>query len=76
MNNPHTFEGRVALVTGASSGIGLATALALGRGGASVAVNYFSNESGAWSCVEEIIKAGGQAVAIQAISGLKAAPPR
>ncbi len=57
---------RVALVTGASSGIGSATALLLAASGAKVAVNYLSNESGATKTVDMVHKAGGTAWAIQA----------
>ena len=58
--------GKVALVTGASRGIGRAIALRLGRAGASVVVNYATNADKAHQVVD-LIKAGGaQAVAIQA----------
>jgi 3-oxoacyl-[acyl-carrier protein] reductase len=58
--------GRVAVVTGASKGIGAAIARALAKAGAAVAVNYASNKADADRVVGEIIKAGGKAVAIQA----------
>ena len=59
-------QGKVALVTGASKGIGAAIALELAEQGASVAVNYASSKAGAEKVVEQIKKAGGKAVAVQA----------
>jgi len=57
---------RVALVTGASRGIGAATALLLGRYGARVGVNYLKNKAAAQAIVSTIEQAGGKALAIQA----------
>lgn len=59
-------EGRVALVTGASRGIGRAVALRLATGGAAVAVNYRSQASEAQAVVDEILADGGRAIAVQA----------
>lgn len=57
---------RVALVTGASRGIGRATALQLGQSGARVVVNYREQQAAANDVVAEIEAAGGSAVAVQA----------
>lgn len=63
----HTdLRGRVALVTGASLGIGRASALALGKAGAKVGVNYRSNAEKAEEVVRAIQDAGSEAVALQA----------
>ncbi|MDX1945384.1 MAG: SDR family oxidoreductase [Pirellulaceae bacterium] len=60
------FKGKVAVVTGASLGIGRATAIALGRAGANVIVNYRSSPEKAQEVVAEIEAAGAQALAVQA----------
>jgi 3-oxoacyl-[acyl-carrier protein] reductase len=57
---------QVALITGASSGIGRAAAEALAKQGARVAVNYHKNVAGAEQTVESIHKTGGEAVVIHA----------
>jgi len=59
-------KGQVVLITGASSGIGRATAEAMAREGARVGVNYLKNQRGAEEAVEAIRKAGGGALAIRA----------
>ncbi|UUN31511.1 SDR family oxidoreductase [Streptomyces sp. FIT100] len=59
-------KGQKALVTGANSGIGRATAIALGRAGADVVVNYVAGSEAADEVVEEITAAGVRAAAYEA----------
>lgn len=61
-----TLKGKVALVTGASRGIGAGIALELGARGASIIVNYVKGKSGAEAIVSQIEKFGSKAVAVQA----------
>jgi 3-oxoacyl-[acyl-carrier protein] reductase len=56
--------GQVAIVTGASRGIGRAIAMALAKEGAKVTVNYASSASAAESLVQEILDFGGEAIAL------------
>jgi glucose 1-dehydrogenase len=62
---PKVLIGQKAIVTGASSGIGKAVAIALGAAGADVAVNYVGGEQPALEVVNKIKGAGGNAIAIQ-----------
>lgn len=59
-------NGRVAIITGGSRGIGRAAALALAAEGAKIVVNYASSSTAADAVVTEIIQAGGEAIALQA----------
>src|SRR5688572_28813429 len=65
-------QGKVALVTGASKGIGQGLAVGLAEAGADVAVNYKTDADGARATCDRIIKAtGGKAIAVQADIGSK-----
>src|SRR5258708_3602256 len=64
-NNGQKLAGKVAVVTGASKGIGASIATHLAAEGAAVVVNYASSKTGADKVVAEITNAGGKAVAVQ-----------
>ncbi|MCA9247695.1 MAG: 3-oxoacyl-ACP reductase FabG [Planctomycetales bacterium] len=63
-------EGKTALVTGASRGIGRAIALELAREGAKVAINYASSEAKAQEVADEVTKLGSTAMIVQANVGV------
>lgn len=64
--NSKKLAGKVAVVTGASKGIGAAIAIHLADEGAAVVVNYASSKEGAERVVSEIVSRGGKAIAVQA----------
>jgi 3-oxoacyl-[acyl-carrier protein] reductase len=66
MDNTKNFQGMTALVTGASSGIGAATATAFGARSAHVLIHYNAHESEARSVLERVRHAGGQGELLQA----------
>lgn len=63
--NSDELRGRVALVTGASSGIGQATAIALARAGALIGIHYHSNRDGAQQTLDSIRSGGGNGILLQ-----------
>ncbi len=64
--NTKKLAGKIAVVTGASKGIGADIAKHFGAEGAAVVVNYASSKEGADRVVDEITKRGGKAIAVQA----------
>jgi 3-oxoacyl-[acyl-carrier protein] reductase len=61
----HDLKGKVAIVTGASKGIGAGIARGLGAAGAAVVVNYASSRDGAERVVADIVAKGGKAIAVK-----------
>jgi NAD(P)-dependent dehydrogenase (short-subunit alcohol dehydrogenase family) len=59
-------EGKIALVTGASKGVGKGIALELAKAGCDVAINFNHDEAGALATVDEIVRLGRRAVAVRA----------
>jgi 3-oxoacyl-[acyl-carrier protein] reductase len=66
MENSGKLKGKVAVITGSSKGIGAGIAKAYAKEGAAVVVNYTSSREGADKVVQDIINAGGKAIAVQA----------
>jgi len=63
---PYSFQGKTAVITGSSRGIGKETAVLFARQGANVVINYIKNKDAAEQTAKTIIKSGGQAITIQA----------
>src|SRR5438874_10669106 len=66
MNSFFDLSGKLALVSGASSGIGAAAAEVLAQLGANVAIGFFANADGAEHTKEQVEKAGRKAISIRA----------
>ena len=66
MNNYLDLSGKVALITGASSGIGAASAMVFAELGAQVTIGYHLNQGGAETVRDAIAAAGGKALSIKA----------
>src|SRR2546426_12506384 len=64
-NNMGKLDGKIALVTGGSKGIGAGIALSMAKEGAAVAVNYASDREAADRVVDRIKASGGKAIAVQ-----------
>ncbi len=69
--NKQDIRGRVALVTGASTGIGRWAAIAMAECGAAVAINYHKNQAGAEETLQAVEAVGGRGVIIQADVSIK-----
>jgi 3-oxoacyl-[acyl-carrier protein] reductase len=70
--NKQNLSGRIALITGASTGIGRWAAIAMAECGAAVAINYHKNQGGAEETLQSVEAAGGRGIIIQADVSTKA----
>ncbi len=59
-------EGRTAIISGSTRGVGFAVAEALARAGAKVAINYLKNEQKAQTALDRLNSVGGSAIAVKA----------